>query len=70
MVWFVLVYESSCLRVGDGARFCFEVGFPCGGLVVCFVACLGLFVWMCVCLIVLLLYVSLPLGLAFVCVIV
>lgn len=53
-----------------GARFCFGVGFPCGGLVVCFVACLGLLVWMCVCLIVLLLYVSLPLGLTFVCVIV
>lgn len=70
VVWFVLVYDSSCLRVGDGARFCFEVEFSCGGLIVYFVACLGLLVWMGVCLIVLLLYVSLPLGLTFVCVIV
>lgn len=31
MAWFVLVYGSSCLRVGDGARFCFEVEFPVVG---------------------------------------
>lgn len=40
----------------------FEVEFSCGGLVVCFVDCLEFAVCVGICLIVLLLGVSLPLG--------